>query len=288
MKHSFENNIIDMYGSLGRDWLNALDSNIALIASKFELHGLKPVPNMSFNYVATGFQQERPIVLKFGLNAKALQKEAVCLNAFNGYGVPVVYACEENLLIMEQAIPGTPLKSYFPIQEHESITIASEVLKNLHEASVPDNHGFYHVSELLIALDSISSIIPNKILNKARLLRDKLLATATHEVLLHGDLHHDNILKSGEGWLAIDPKGFIGDPAFDCSAFISNPIPELLHQQAPNEIIQNRIQKFSKQLDIPFQRIKDWHYVKTVLCWVWCIEDNLNANHFEQIVKLID
>lgn len=27
------------------------------------------------------------------------------------------------------------------------------------------------------------------------------------EVVLHGDLHHENILRSGDGWVAVDPKG---------------------------------------------------------------------------------
>lgn len=276
-----------MYGKQGQEWLQSLPIVIERFAKNYQIISLKPVPNMSFNYVATGLHQEKKIVLKFGINNNDLSKEAACLKAFNGYGVPKVIASEKYLLIMEQATPGTPLKTYFPSQEEQSVIAASELMKNLHKAPLPKTHGFYHIKDLLQSLEASTSI-PVKIINKARLLRDKLLAIPIDEVLLHGDLHHDNILKNNNSWLAIDPKGFIGDPAFDCSAFISNPIPELLQQKDPKSLILNRIEQFSEILNIPKQRIYDWHYVKTVLCWVWCIEDNLNAIHFEQILELMD
>jgi streptomycin 6-kinase len=60
-----------------------------------------------------------------------------------------------------------------------------------------------------------------------------VMAAATAERLLsnphdirplHGDLHHDNILFGPRGWLAIDPKGVIGDPGFDAANMFYNPL----------------------------------------------------------------
>tara|TARA_R110002124_G_scaffold44422_15_gene135615 strand:- start:9030 stop:9881 length:852 start_codon:yes stop_codon:yes gene_type:complete len=45
----------------------------------------------------------------------------------------------------------------------------------------------------------------------------------TAQLPLHGDLHHDNILSSDRGWLAIDPKGLLGDPAYDLAIAFINP-----------------------------------------------------------------
>ncbi|MGW9631239.1 aminoglycoside phosphotransferase family protein [Agromyces sp. NPDC055520] len=46
-------------------------------------------------------------------------------------------------------------------------------------------------------------------------------------VVLHGDLHHGNVLDFGErGWLAIDPKGLFGEAAFDSCNLLCNPSPE--------------------------------------------------------------
>ncbi|WIY53374.1 aminoglycoside phosphotransferase family protein [Devosia sp. YIM 151766] len=43
------------------------------------------------------------------------------------------------------------------------------------------------------------------------------------EIPLHGDLHHDNIMSSDRGWLAIDPKGLIGDPHYELANAFRNP-----------------------------------------------------------------
>ncbi|MER8913766.1 3'-kinase [Mesorhizobium sp. M0761] len=55
-------------------------------------------------------------------------------------------------------------------------------------------------------------------------IADRLL-DAPHAVKpLHGDLHHDNILRGARGWLAIDPKGVLGDPGFDAANLFYNPL----------------------------------------------------------------
>ncbi len=91
----------------------------------------------------------------------------------------------------------------------------------------------------------------------------------------------------GDDWLVIDPKGFIGDPVFEVCAFIHNPIPELLDQENSIEIINQRIQYCAKNLGYSIQRIQDWLYVKSVLCWAWCLDDNIDPSHFKQFVMLL-
>ena len=55
-------------------------------------------------------------------------------------------------------------------------------------------------------------------------LAAELLGDQREPVVLHGDLHHGNVLDFGErGWLAIDPKGLIGERAFDFCNLLCNP-----------------------------------------------------------------
>ena len=107
-------------------------------------------------------------------------------------------------------------------------------------------------------------------------------------MLLHGDLHHDNILKNGDEWLIIDPKGFIGDPAFEAAAYLCNPIPELLQETNAKQMIANRIQICSAELGIDAQRITDWLYAKSVLCWAWSLEDNLDPGYWRDFLQNIN
>ena len=59
---------------------------------------------------------------------------------------------------------------------------------------------------------------------KAAIIADRLLANPHDIRPLHGDLHHDNVLHGPRGWLAIDPKGVIGDPGFDAANMFYNPL----------------------------------------------------------------
>jgi streptomycin 6-kinase len=45
--------------------------------------------------------------------------------------------------------------------------------------------------------------------------------------LIHGDFHHHNLLRHGDGWVVIDPKPMVGDPEFDVPTFLWNPIGHL-------------------------------------------------------------
>ncbi|WP_297107305.1 aminoglycoside phosphotransferase family protein [uncultured Devosia sp.] len=52
----------------------------------------------------------------------------------------------------------------------------------------------------------------------------KLFDKPMPQIPLHGDLHHDNIISSDRGWLAIDPKGLIGDPHYELANAFRNPV----------------------------------------------------------------
>jgi streptomycin 6-kinase len=60
-------------------------------------------------------------------------------------------------------------------------------------------------------------------LARAERLSADLLESAATEVLLHGDLHHFNILSARrEPWLCIDPKGMRGHPGYEVGPFLLN------------------------------------------------------------------
>lgn len=285
--NGFQSNILNIYGEKGKAWLDELPELFTAIASRLDLRDLKEVTNLTYNYVLSGFQGDNPIILKLGLDNEALAREAFALKCFAGCGAVKVLSEDDGMLLLQRAVPGISLKSYFPNSEQESVKIACEVMKKLHKANIPVAHNFPHIKDWLKALDKDWNI-PNHYLQKARKLRDELLQTAKPDVLLHGDLHHDNILQNGDYWVVIDPKGVIGEPAYEVAAFIRNPIPELLtHDDAPN-IIHNRVIRFAELLGIPAKRIHDWCFVQGVLSWVWAIEDDCDASYFQQLTKVFD
>ena len=283
---TFQENIINQYASQGQAWLNQLPKLLKQITHDYQLSDIKPVPNMTHHYVATAMQKDTPVVLKMGLDIQALSKETRCLSCFSGFGCVELINASDGMILMQQALLGTTLTSYFPDKEDAAIEVCIRLIERLHQASVPDDHHFFSLKELLQTLDEDLSI-PKSILGKAIQLRNYLLSSTSREVLLHGDLHHDNILKHADDWVAIDPKGFIGDPIYDACAFLQNPF-DLTKQADPPSLIDYRIKRLCQLLECDHQRLFDWLYVKTALCWAWCLQDNLSTDYFESYMNVLE
>lgn len=207
---------------------------------------------------------------KTGTCPDSLAQEARALLAFNGHGIVELIAQGKDALLIEQCVPGDSLKTYFPAREEEAIAIFAEVMNRLHQASIPENAPFPHMRDWLKALDQDWSDIPSFYMDKARMLRDELLKNPqAPDQLLHGDLHHDNILRHGESWLVIDPKGVIGEPICEIWAFLRNPEPMSM------DFVLRRIDLLSQACSFAPQRIIQWGFVQSILSWVWDLEDGL-------------
>jgi streptomycin 6-kinase len=102
--------------------------------------------------------------------------------------------------------------------------------------------------------------------------------------LLHGDLHHENILRNESGgWIAIDPKGVIGPRVMECGRFLHNfivdEIPGLNDiQDASDEqierVLEVRFETFSELMGLDYSDIVAAGYVDLVLSTCWCINSN--------------
>jgi streptomycin 6-kinase len=283
--NTFQSNILSIYGEKGKAWLDELPRLVVVLCSDLGLRDLTEVANLSYHYVLAGFQGDKQIILKLGLDSAALKQEALALKCFADHGAVKVQAQDEGMLLLERAVPGGSLRTYFPHKEQESVEIACMVMQKLHQASVPVAHNFPHIKDWCAALDQDWSI-PDGYLQKTRQLRDQLLKTAGQDVLLHGDLHHDNILQNGADWVVIDPKGVIGEAAYDIAAFIRNPMPKLFSLQNAPEIIQNRIALVADRLHTSKTRVADWCFVQAVLAWAWALEDGCDPDCFQHLTSV--
>ncbi|KTD31250.1 MULTISPECIES: aminoglycoside phosphotransferase family protein [Legionella] len=280
----FNQTILSVYGEKGKNWLTKLPKLVQELSTLWHLRDLKPIPNLSFNYVLSGFQQEKPIILKLGLDDMALTREANALNAFCSCAVVKLLAARKGALLLQRAIPGYSLKNQW-LEHAESLTIACQLISQLTQAQLPKENKFPHIRDWLAILDK-NWEIPTHYLEKSREYRDYLLKTSQQDHLLHGDLHHDNILKNDNDWLAIDPKGVIGELTYEVAAFIRNPIPELLESKAAWRIIDRRMTGFASLLNLDLSRIAQWCFVQAVLAWCWSLEDRLDDGYFRELTEI--
>lgn len=127
----------------------------------------------------------------------------------------------------------------------------------------------------------------------SRALVARAIATA-HDLLdgelpaqpLHGDIHHDNILHASDCWVAIDPKGLVGDPAYDYANSFQNPErAETLVLDATR--IDRHASVVSERTGISRKRLLAWAVAHTALSGAWNIEDNCPFSHQASMLALL-
>ena len=103
----------------------------------------------------------------------------------------------------------------------------------------------------------------------------ELLGSQSEPVLLHGDLHHDNILAAErQPWLALDPKGIVGEPAYEVGALLRNPMPGILALPDVRGVLARRLDQFAEELTLERQRLLGWGIAQAVLSGWWSYEDH--------------
>ena len=262
-------NIISIYGIKGEEWLQEIPQIVSQLAKLWNLSSMSEVDNMTFNYIVKAMRyRDIPVVVKIGCDKQLIIDELKTLRHFNGYGsIQVIdYSPEYNALLLTQAIPGESLKFY----GEDKIDIYIEVMHKLHSMAMPQENGYEHIKDWLIALDEAVGI-PDKLLDKAISIKNKLLETPRKEYILHGDLHHDNIIQNGEDWLAIDPKAIIGEAEFEIAAFDSIDIEEL--------------HILAEKSGLEAERVIDWVFVRLALSAAWTIEDNGNPSIYIELLE---
>lgn len=268
---TFEKNIQNTWGQKGEAWLMQLPAIVQALCDHWSLHQIEPVINMTYNYVARAQQGAKSIVLKISFDEKLIQDEYNALQHFNGCGAIQAIDIHEthHALLLEQAVPGLSLKVQ---RGPEDVSIYASVVKRLLNNKEPIDNTKQHVSQWCQAIDRIdTTVIERGLFEQAKSRREKLLSTMTEPVFCHGDLHLDNILQQGDHWLAIDPKGIIGEVAFEAAAFdLINPN---LSTVSPSTI-EKTIHALSQALSVDYTRLLDWFFLRTMISVQWFIEDN--------------
>jgi streptomycin 6-kinase len=145
----------------------------------------------------------------------------------------------------------------------------------------PAKHPFPAVADWARGLDRLrrrfeggTGPMPETLVERAEALFDDLISSQTETFLLHGDLHHGNILAAERRpWLAIDPQGVVGERAYDTAALLHNPA-ELLREPDPGRLLRRRIDLLSERLNLERTRVRGWGIAQAVLAAYWGLEDS--------------
>ena len=217
----FQEKVIATWGEQGRQWLQRLPTVLDGLTKKWSLSAVSSVCNMSYNYLALAQQDDKPVALKVSCDAKLIAGEYQALMHFAGTGAIKVIDVDKqyHALLLEQAIPADLLKKNYLSHIEQTIVVYSGVAKLLIKP-LDEKTDYPHMRDWCKTLDRVTdSRIKRQWLVKAKRLSDKLLNSVEQAYLCHADLHLENIISHKGHWLAIDPKGVIGELAFEAAAF---------------------------------------------------------------------
>lgn len=278
---SFRETAIDAFGDKAHAWLPGLPHLLEELASEWDLVISEPVPDLNANYVcyATTTSGEE-CVLKVGVPHRDLATEIEALGYYQGRGIVQAMRADpqRHAILLGRIRPGTILHDLK--DNHEETRIAAGVFKRLRTA-VPAQHSLPNMMDKVGAkltryrplLDEHPDF-PAEWIDIAEEALRVCRQSGERDVLLHGDLHHKNILHDDKrGWITIDPKGCIGHPGLEVGRFSFNFLPGPIEDAEPH--IRDRIAILTEELED--DRVRERAMVDIVQCLCSTIGEEENG-----------
>jgi streptomycin 6-kinase len=247
-------------------WLAALPSAVVAACERWDLR-LGPTfdgPEVSAAWVAPGTRADgRAVVLKLGMPHHEGADEARGLLLWDGDPTVALLAYDagSGAMLLERCAPGSPLRRR-PMAEQDAVI--GRALQRLHREP-PLGHGLRPLATMLDAWSDATRRNEARWRDAGLVLAGlercaELLATARASRLLATDLHAGNVLSAQrEPWLVIDPKPFVGDPAYDATQHLLNGLERL--QGNPF----GTIARVADHAGLDPERVRGWTFVRLLV-----------------------
>jgi streptomycin 6-kinase len=220
------------------------------------------------------------LVLKLLTADQDEARTAGVLAHWDGRGAVRLVEADAGAVLMERAVPGEDLVAVMDRDGDEAATlIACEVMEKLVRPA-PLGGGFRTIGHWGkgFARDREAALavgFPAELIDHGEQVFFELEASQAEPILLHGDFHHRNILlDAARGWLAMDPKGILGEPAYEPASLLRNP-NDRMDYCARAEVIERRSRLMAERLGFDYRRIVAWCFAQWVLSDLWAIEDGM-------------
>lgn len=243
-------------------WLAQLPASITELQHRWSLTLDAPwEKEASCSWVApAGRRDGTRAVLKIGMPHMEAANETEGLRFWNGD--PTVYVLESddrlNAMLLERCEPGTTLRE-LP-EPQQDVVIAALLRRLWRRPSRP--HGFRPLSAMLAswAQETVAATprwVDAGLARAGLRLFEDLARPSADDVLLATDLHAGNVLRAQrQPWLAIDPKPFVGDRAYDATQHLFN-CPGRLRADP-----RATIRRCAELLEVDQERVRLWMFAR--------------------------
>ena len=241
----------------------------------------------------------RDAVLKVSFPHPGNDHEPDAFEAWGGRGAVKLYERDDAryAMLLERAHPSTLLE-----HDQDVVTIAGVLHRQL---TIPAPDDLPRLSEQAdgwaeeLRKDNaeLNHPLPAAAVDAALAVVDDL-GRDQPEILIHGDFHPRNILSADrEPWLAVDPKGYVGDPAYDAAIFLRT---RAYHLFAAGGLLADdllrqlraELEQFAEASGIDPEHINRWLQLIAVQSSFWGRRNGFgrarSGPRLEQIISLID
>jgi streptomycin 6-kinase len=262
----------------GGAWLDRLPRLAAELAEAWEL---ELGPAFEGSHVSLVLPATRAdgsaAALKLNFPHRESEHEADALAWWNGDGAVRLLARDDEraALLTERCEPGTQL---WALDEAEAMPIAAEVLRRLRRPApgsgpihtLEEEAGRW-VEELPHRWEGLGQPFERSLLDAALRALLELGSAQPELVVCHQDFHGGNVLLSERGWLVIDPKPLVGDPAFDAASLLRDRRDELAVDPNAGRRIRRRLDYLAEALDLDRERLRGWGIAHAL---AWGVDDD--------------
>jgi streptomycin 6-kinase len=260
----------------------------------FELWNLDSVEKIASTHTSDIYkvkESDLQLVVKFlNTNGQNYEKNGyIGLEAFAGNGSVQLINKTNNALLLEW-VDGEKLSTLVKQgYDSEANKIICDVLKKLHKAKIPNHIELPNLErQFKSLLERGRDESKDSIYYKTLKITEYLLETEDEKCLLHGDVHHDNLLNSSSrGWLSIDPHPLIGERLYDFANCFFNP------EYCPKTVevierIENMAKTFAMESETNPTRILMYAFAHGGLSMSWQLDDGVNPERRLRITKLLE
>lgn len=227
--------------------------------------------------IAFGSRRNRRVAVKVVKRPGDEWHSGSVARAFGGRAMVHVLELDAGAVLLERATPGTSLAQVVVAGDDDrATTIIAGVIRSFSPESVPADtptiedwgRSFSRYRQ------TGDKRIPIDLVIEAETIYGELSASQTDRGLLHGDLQHSNILfDDARGWIAIDPKGVIGEPEAEVGPFLRNP-PDAVGLFNNRYVVERRLRLLCTTAGLRYERALGWSFALSVLSAIWSIEDD--------------
>jgi streptomycin 6-kinase len=267
-------------------WLERVPELVARWCEEWDLRLGEPYASGAGGHTARAeLADGTPAVLKLVYPHRESEHEADALELWDGNGAVRVLARSDDGLAMliERCVPGTPLAER---GAEVSLDVLIALLPRLWVGGGEPFHTLvdeaaWWVSYLPRQWDDVRPPYPRRVLDAALDALTSLPPTQGELVLLHQDLHGENVLAAQrEPWLVIDPKPLLGEREFAVAPIVRS--FELGHSRKD---VLHRFDRLTGELGLDRERARGWAIGQTL---AWAFDSHWSVEHLDTALWLLE